>query len=136
MRWRSEPQAGDIMWCRFSEDLRLTPGRKPRPALVLTVFDDAAPEYRVRVVYGTSQKTDRLYAGEFRIAVTDGDAYRLSGLSYTTKFNLKRSVELPYNEEWFGVPPGAPHGQVPRLGVLHPSLLPRVQAAWAGVRDR
>jgi hypothetical protein len=124
------------MWCRFSEDLRLTPGRKPRPALVLTVFDDAAPEYRVRVVYGTSQKTDRLYAGEFRIAVTDGDAYRLSGLSYTTKFNLKRSVELPYNEEWFGVPPGAPHGQVPRLGVLHPSLLPRVQAAWAGVRDR
>jgi len=124
------------MWCRFPEDLRLTPGHKPRPALVLTVFDDEAPEYRVRVVYGTSQKTDRLYAGEFRIADTDGDAYRLSGLSYTTKFNLKRSVELPYNDEWFGVPPGAPRGQVPRLGVLHPSLLPRVQAAWAGARLR
>lgn len=114
----------------------MTPGRKPRPALVLTVFDDEAPEYRVRVVYGTSQKTDRLYAGEFRIADTDGDAYRLSGLSYTTKFNLKRSVELPYNDEWFGVPPGAPRGQLPRLGVLHPSLLPRVQAAWAGARHR
>ncbi len=124
------------MWCRFPEDLRLTPRRKPRPALVLTVFDDEAPEYRVRVVYGTSQKTDRLYAREFRTANTDGDAYRLSGLSYTTKFNLKRSVELPYNDEWFGVPPGAPRGQVPRLGVLHPSLLPRVQAAWAGARHR
>lgn len=136
MRWWNEPQAGDIVWCRFPEDLRLTPGRKSRPALVLTVFDDEAPEHRVRVVYGTSRKTDRLYAGEFRIADTDGDAYRLSGLSYTTKFNLKRSVELPYNDEWFGVPPGAPRGQVPRLGVLHPSLLPRVQAAWAGTRHR
>lgn len=129
MRWWSEPQAGDIMWCRFPRDLHLTPGRKPRSALVLTVFDDAAPEYRVRVVYGTSRKTDRLYAGEFLISVTDGDAYRLAGLSYTTKFNLKRSVELPYNDEWFGVPPGAPRGQIPRIGVLHPSLLPRVRAA-------
>jgi hypothetical protein len=35
-----------------------------------------------------------------------------------------------------GVPPGAPHGQTPKLGILHPSLMHRAQAAYAARRKR
>jgi len=125
-----EPTAGALVWCRFPESPHLKPGRKSRPALVLTVFDDLAPLFRVLVAYGTSQKTDKLYAGEFRIAPKDGEAYALSGLSYPTKFNLAKVVELPFSTVWFAVPPLAPFGQTPKLGVLHPNLMRRVAAAW------
>jgi hypothetical protein len=108
----------------------LQAGRKPRPALVLTVFDDEAPQFRVLVTHGTGQKVDRLYAGEFSITPADGQAYRLAGLSFPTKFDLGACVELPYRTPWFDVPPAAPFGQSPQLGVLHPSLMRRARAAW------
>ena len=43
--WWREPTAGDIVWClifRNSPD-NIHPRPKPRPALVLAVFDDDAP---------------------------------------------------------------------------------------------
>ena len=52
-----------------------------------------------------------------------------AGLSYDTKFNLRHTVTLPYNADWFSVPPAAPHGQTPKLGTLHPSLVRAVPAA-------
>ena len=103
---------------------------------MVTVYDDLAPLFRVLAAYGTSQKIDKLYAGEFRIAPQDGEAYALSGLSYPTKFNLATVVELPYTTEWFAVPPTAPFGQSPKLGVLHPSLIRRVAAAWKAAGHR
>lgn len=127
------PDVGQVVWCRFPELPALKPGRKPRPALVLRVFDDDAPVYRALIAYGTSQRTAKLYAGEFRLEPADGEAYRLAGLSCTTKFNLAAHVELPYTDTWFAPPPGAPHGQVPKLGVLHSSVYRRVEAAWRAV---
>jgi hypothetical protein len=47
----------------------------------------------------------------------------VAGLSYDTKFDLKQTIDLPYTTEWFSVPPAAPHGQSPKLGTLHPSLV-------------
>lgn len=64
----------------------------------------------------------------------DGAAFRGAGVSYPTKFNLKRRIELPFTETYFNVPPGAPFGQSPKLGTLHPSLIRRVNAAWAAVQ--
>lgn len=130
------PEAGQIVWCRFPDVPALRPGRKPRPALILRVFDNDAPIYRVLVAYGTSQKTERLYAGEFRIAPEDGEAFALAGLSYPTRFALALHVELPYTDTWFSPPPGTPYGQVPKLGVLHPSLHRRAAAAWRAVDSR
>ena len=86
-------------------------------------------ETAVEVAFGTSQKTNRLYPGEFRIAPDDGDAFRTAGLSYPTKFDLWKSLELPYTAEWFAVAPGAPFGQNPKLGLLHPSLIRRARGA-------
>ena len=122
------PDIGDIVWCWFPHEGFAKPGPKPRPALVVDV-GVLRGEPAVEVVYGTSQKLNQLYPGEFAITPDDGGAYALSGLSYPTKFNALRSVFLPYNDLWFAPAPGALYGQTPKLGVLHPSLLPRVVAA-------
>ncbi len=84
----------------------------------------------VAVAYGTSQKIDKLYAGEFAILPSDNAEYAASGLGYPTKFKLGETFELDYNDIWFAVPPGAPCGQTPKLGILHPSLMRRAQAAF------
>jgi hypothetical protein len=110
------------------------PGRypsapEPRPALILVVFDDDAPRFEVRVVYGTSQRTTTLYRGEFSILrERDPAAYAMAGLSYDTKFDLKQTLDLPYTTDWFSVPPATPHGQSPKLGTLHPSLVRALEA--------
>ena len=90
----------------------------------------------VHVAYGTSRKTDELYPGEFLISPEDGQAFVASGLSLSTKFDLGKSVDLPYNETWFSVPSNARHGQTPKIGVLHPSLVRRAQAAFRAARAR
>lgn len=132
-RWWAEPTAGDIVWCHFPDDIH--PKAKPRPALILTVFDDAAPQFEVRVVYGTSQRTTSLYRGEFAILRDRNPAaYESTGLSYDTKFDLKHLLDLPYTTDWFSVPPAAPHGQTPKLGTLHPSLMRALEAAWRAVK--
>jgi len=128
--WFAPPQPGDIVWCRFPQGGMPGPGPKPRPALIIAV-GEAHAKPMVRVAYGTSQKTDQLYPGEFAIFPAEADAFAESGLSYATKFNLGRTFELDYNNIWFGVPPLAPYGQNPKLGILHPSLLHRAMAAHA-----
>jgi len=134
LRWWGEPTAGEIVWCRFPDDINPRP--KPRPALVLVVFDDDAPRFTVRVAYGTSQRTTRLYRGEFSILRDRNPAaYMAAGLSYDTKFDLRQTLDLSYSTEWFAVPPAAPHGQTPRLGILHPSLMHAVQAAFRAANE-
>ena len=128
-QWWAEPTAGEIVWCHFPNFV--TPRPKPRPALILAVFDDAAPQFDVRVAYGTSQRTTTLYRGEFAILRDRNPAaFKAAGLSFDTKFDLKQTLDLPYTTEWFSVPPAAPHGQIPTLGTLHPSLVRAVQAAF------
>jgi len=130
--WWAEPAAGDIVWCHFPD--HVLPRPKPRPALVLVVFDDDAPEFHVRVAYGTSQRSTQLHRGEFAVLQSvNPTAYRAAGLSYDIKFNLRQAVDLPYTSEWFSVPPAAPHGQLPKLGTLHPSLVPAAQAAYRAI---
>ena len=76
------------------------------------------------------------HAGEFSILrALNPAAYDAAGLSYDTKFDLKQILDLPYTTEWFSVPPAAPHGQTPKLGTLHPSLVRAVQAAFRAVRE-
>ena len=132
--WWPKPAAGDIVCCHFPYLPELQPGPKPRPALIVRVFEDSATRYRALVAYGTSQKLNALRAGEFAITARDGAAYGLSGLSYDTKFSMKDLVELPYSAQWFKVPPHAAHGQLPKMGMLHPSLVQRAAAAWKAVQ--
>ena len=133
-QWCGEPTAGEIVWCRFPDQIHPRP--KPRPALILAVFDDNMPHFDVRVAYGTSQRTTSLHRGEFAILRNqNAAAYVAAGLSYDTKFNLRLVLDLPYSSEWFSVPPAAPHGQTPKLGVLHPSLVRAVAAAFRAANE-
>lgn len=120
-QWPEPPVAGDIAWCRFPDGINKRP--KPRPALVLAVFG-SVPPFAARVAYGTSQRVRKLFRGEFAILQSHHpQAYELANLSYDTKFNLRLHVDLPYTSDWFDVPPHAPHGQTPKLGTLHASLM-------------
>jgi hypothetical protein len=84
----------------------------------------------VRVAHGTSQTTTGLHRGEFsNLRDRNPAAFVAAGLSYDTKFDLRHALDLPFTTEWFSVPPAAPHGQTPKLGTLHPSLVRAVQAA-------
>ena len=128
--WAS-PTPGDIVWCLFPELPKRSAGPKPRPALVCKVIE-REDGVSVVVAYGTSQGVPKLYAGEFAITKqADPAAYAAAGLSFDTKFDLRQRVELPWNEDFFAVPPLAPHGQQPRLGMLHASMSLAAQAAWA-----
>ena len=127
-RW-PEPDAGDIVWCCFPDSIHARP--KPRPALVIDVQMDDAALFFVSVAFGTSQKLNRLYSGEFQITQKDNPAaYALAGLSFDTKFDLRTILSLPFNQEWFAVPPHAPHGQNPKLGTLHPSMVKVASTAY------
>lgn len=135
MRWWPEPMAGDIAWCHFPDNVYPKP--KPRPALIILTKEDDEGRIFVSVAYGTSQETDRLYRGEFR--VTKGEhpaAYASAGLSYDTKFDLSKTLDLPYNDDYFSVPNHAPHGQIPKLGTLHPSMVRIAAAAFAATRKQ
>lgn len=134
VRWWPEPTAGDIVWCHFPD--QINPRPKPRPALILSVFDDDAPQFEVQVAYGTSQKTKALHRGEFAIyCQINSAAYQAANLSFDTKFNLRQLINLPFSTEWFSVPPSAPNGQIPKLGVLHPSMVRVVEAAYIASQD-
>jgi len=131
-QWWAEPTAGDIVWCPLPDNINPRP--KPRPALILAVFDDNAAQFEVRVVCGTSQRTTPLHRGESTILRERNlAAYEVAGLSYDTKFDLKQTLDVPYTTEWFSVPPAAPHGRSPKLGTLHPSLVRALEAAYRAV---
>jgi hypothetical protein len=128
------PDPGDIVWCRFPQRPRDVPGPKPRPALVVSVTEHE-DGIAVTVAYGTSQKLDRLAAGEFAIRKAQNRAtYEMAGLSYDTKFDLRNRVELPWSDTFFAVPPNPAHGQTPKLGSLHIGMEPALKAAAKAFR--
>lgn len=134
MRWWPEPTAGEIVWCHFPDNIHPKP--KPRPGLIISTKEDDEARIFVSVAYGTSQKTDRLYSGEFLISKKDHPAaYVSGGLSYDTKFNLRHILELPFNDVYFSIPPLAPHGQIPKLGTLHPSMVRIASTAFAAANS-
>lgn len=91
----------------------------------------------VTVAYGTSQGLGRLHGGEFAITKQGSPAaYSSAGLSFDTKFDLRQTVELPWNEDFFAVPARAPHGQHPKLGSLHASMMRIAQVAFQAVQGR
>ena len=128
------PEPGDIVWCRFPERPRDKPGPKPRPALVLEVIE-LADGTKVVIAYGTTQKLDRMHAGEFAIRKHDNAAaYKLAGLSFDTKFDLGKTLALPWDSMFFAVPHDPKHGQIPKLGSLHSGMMKVVQAALNATR--
>ncbi len=130
------PAVGDIVWCLFPELPDSNPGPKSRPALVLRVERREDGDV-VKVAYGTSQKLNRLRAGE--VAITQAQnpaAYALAGLAYDTKFDFNAIVELPWTDRYFKAPPKSRHGNNPKLGTLHATVMRVVEAAYRAAMGR
>lgn len=135
MHWWPVPTAGEIVWCHFPDEISLKP--KPRPSLIVSTKEDEYGRIYVTVAYGTSQKLNRLFSGEFQINKAEHPAaYISAGLSYDTKFDFRNILELPYNDAYFSVPAMAPYGQSPQLGILHPSIARIAAAAFSAATKK
>ena len=123
---RTLSRPGDVVWCHFPfREMSGKPGPKPRPAIVRAAFlDRRTSRSSVEVAFSTSQKTDRLYKGEFLIASPWG--MRAAGLDLRTKFDLARTVRLPWARDFFVVKPGKVRLI---LGSLHPADVIALQNA-------
>lgn len=119
------PTVGDIVWCKFPESLG-NPGPKGRPALVVRVSKE---DHAIAVIYGTSQKVNKIYPTEFLISDTD-QMFADSGLSFSTKFDTEHLVTLPFDTDWFEISP-SPNRMtpLPKIGVLHISYQAKLLAA-------
>ncbi|MBC7625099.1 MAG: type II toxin-antitoxin system PemK/MazF family toxin [Aeromicrobium sp.] len=127
------PAPGDIVWCLFPQLPNIEPGPKPRPAIVVSVEQREDGDV-VSVVYGTSQNVTRLKSGE--VAITQSRhsaAYALAGLAYDTKFDFKHIIELAWSDRYFKVPLRNRHGNTPKMGTLHATVLHAVEAAYRAV---
>jgi PemK-like, MazF-like toxin of type II toxin-antitoxin system len=133
--WAS-PAPGDIVWCLFPEVPDSAPGPRPRPAIVVGIESRADGDV-VRVAYGTSQHVTRLKTGEVVITQQKHPAaYALAGLAYDTKFDLKVIVELPWSDRYFKAPLRNRHGNTPKIGTLHVTMLRAVEAAYRAAASR
>jgi len=134
-RWKL-PAPGDIVCCLFPEIPDIEPGPKPRPAIVMRVERREDGDV-LSVVYGTSQHLDALKTG--KVAITQAKnpaAYALAGLAYDTKFDFKVMVDLPWSDRYFKVPTRSTHGNTPKLGTLHATVLHAVEAAYRAAVSR
>ena len=126
------PRPGDIVWRHFPlREMPGKPGTKPRPAIVRAVFlDRRTSRGSVEVAFGTSKKSDRLYQGEFLISSPSGK--QAAGLDRPTKFDLARTVRLPWAREFFIVKPGKSRLVI---GSLHPSDMIALKRTAQSLRD-
>jgi len=135
MKWKL-PAPGDIVWCLFPEVPDIEPGPKPQPALVMRVERRHDGDL-VSLVYGTSKNLTRLRSGEVAITQSKNPAaYALAGLAYDTKFNFKVIVELPWTDRYFKVPTRNLHGNTPKIGTLHATILHSVEVAYRAASER
>lgn len=101
------PAPFDIVWSRFPfvEEPGL-PGPKARPALVRQAFADQDGMPWVTVVYGTSKNPYQTDLASFSI-VTLAEM-NVCGLKQATRFDLSRTLTLPWAREFFDCLAGKP----------------------------
>jgi len=86
----------------------------------------------VIAAYGTSQKLERIYPGEFAITKNGSlESYRAAGLSYDTKFDLNNFVVLPWGMDFFETALGPRIKKSPKLGALQGLAIVSFYAAAA-----
>jgi hypothetical protein len=108
------PRSLDIVWCRFPELNLSEPGPKSRPGLVRSVeLSTDHKRARVEVCYGTSKLKHDLYPTDLFIE----NASRMAqlGLTQSTRFELDRTLILPWAKEFFSPKDGS---RTPIIGHL------------------
>lgn len=106
----SLPKALEILWCYFPVDENPgKPGPRHRPCLVRRVaMDPDTMRGLVEVAYGTT----KLKRGErpLDLRIVNFEDLAEIGLPSATRFDLDRTLELPWTTEYFG-----PHPKYPTI---------------------
>lgn len=107
---------GDILLSYFPYDEAPDdPGPKYHPVLVLAANRRVNP-WQLFVAYGTSSDLQLKFAWQFIIPpLGDQSSAKRANRTRPTKFDLKRTVLLNYNEAWFARPSNMIY---PRMGEL------------------
>lgn len=122
------PQPADILLARFPTHLaKDLPGPKTRTCLVLFIYEE---DHAVEIAYGTSQKLDRVYKGEFLISANE-PGFQGTGLRKDTKFDLTNRVIVPFDNSWFA-PPYSGHisSPPPKIGRVQLEHRDALRKAW------
>lgn len=94
------PRSLDIVWCRFPELDITKPGPKDRPGLVRSVaLNKDHTKARLEVCYGTSKLKKSLYP--FDLYIENAARMTEHGLAQATRFELDRTLYLPWAKEFF-----------------------------------
>ncbi|WP_152966555.1 toxin of addiction system [Gulbenkiania mobilis] len=113
------PQVGDVVRAWFPEWPSTRPGPKARPCLVIDVEHHEHGTF-VLLAYGTSQRTNALFRGEFTVQAAEKAGWKACS-DKATKFSFANTVKVPVNERWI----------LDRVGHLRvPALMRRMQAAY------
>lgn len=93
------PRPLDIVWCCFpTAEAPKSPGPKPRPALVRAfALNKDKTRALIEVTYGTTKLKDR----PFDLHVQNSERIDHCGLERATRFDLDRTLFLPWCAEYF-----------------------------------
>ena len=119
------PRSLDIVWCRFpTAEMPSKPGPYPRPALVRSVFlNPDHTKAMVEVTYGTSNtKSDER---PFDLILANAAEMAMMGLPQATRFDLDRTLRLPWAREFFEPRRDRP---TPVIGHLTHSAIAQLEA--------
>lgn len=101
------PAPFDIVWSRFPYvEKPNCPAPKARPALVRQAFADQDGNPWVEVVYGTSR--DPYSNSLVHFSIVTLAEMDVCGLKQATRFDLNRTMNLPWSREFFECLPGKP----------------------------
>jgi len=100
------PSALDIVWCNFptTEDPRL-PSATPHPGLIRSVvLNKSHDKALVEITFGTSKL--KIEERPLDLIIQNSASLDHCGLPKATRFDLDRTVTLPWAEEFFVVREG------------------------------
>jgi hypothetical protein len=118
------PAVHGLVWCLFPEGAGLKPGPKPRPALVRSVrVNKAGDKAAVEVTFGTSKIKE--FERPLDLIIANCTEMNAAGLPQVTRFDLDRTLVLPWSREFFVPREGK---KDPHIGSLLPTATAQLQA--------
>lgn len=124
------PKVYELVWTRFPEAESIEqPGLKPRPSLVLGVYEEEDGGALLVIAPGTTRL--KLERRPFDFRVTNYAEMQACGLSFATRFDLDAIIPLPYTRDWFA-PLTAAGKTTPVIGRLSDAMIMAFQThmAW------
>lgn len=102
MIWINPVKYGDILYCLFPYDLvSKEPAPEAHYVIVIGFKEIDGVPVKLKVVYGTSQKTNDVRDTELLVDKDTCKKFSDTGLTKPTKFQFRNPLELEYTDKYF-----------------------------------